>query len=427
MELHIEHIQSLLGRVKLLVDKYEEIERITGEKFNVFSILGLSSDELAHSKFIANLLNSKGTHGQGDIYLKLFIECMKEKFLTQVQDNPILIPEDSNIHILDIFETEKAKCITEKHAGKVNLKEDEGGRIDIYLESSTNEIIIENKVYAGDQYKQLKRYNNFAPNAPIFYLSRLDSDKVSLASKKDLIEGVHFFSISYETDILNWIDKCVERSASIPFIRETLRQYSHLIKRLTNQETKNIMKDEVYELIKTSKENYLIAKAINNSFKAITPNYYREILEYLKTELSNRDLECSIDKSNRNDDGLFLLLTDYNIEGVESENYAIGINVELRSNHLFFCAIQKNKKRNYSINKSKIFDLAADQLKNNTYTLSKAKSGRTNVWLIGSFNFSEPTNDIEQYFEMNEDMKAEFKKKILIDVLTLVEESGLKK
>ena len=27
MELQIEHIQSLLGRVKLLVDKYEEIER----------------------------------------------------------------------------------------------------------------------------------------------------------------------------------------------------------------------------------------------------------------------------------------------------------------------------------------------------------------------------------------------------------------
>jgi len=427
MELKIANIKALIGRVKLLVDKYEEIERITGEKFNVFSILGLSSDELAHSKFIANLLNPKGSHGQGDIYLKLFIDCMKEKFLTQTEENTNLISEDSNIHVLDMFETEKAKCLTEKHVGKVSFKNDEGGRIDIYLESSTNEIIIENKVYAGDQYKQLKRYNKFAPNAPIFYLTRLDCDKVSLASKNDLIEGQHFFSVSYETDILNWINRCVELSATIPFIRETLRQYSNLIKRLTNQETKRIMKNEIYELIKTSKENYLIAKSINNSFNEIAPNYYREILEYLKTELSNRDLECSIDKSNRNDDGLFILLTDYTIKGVESENYAIGINVELRSNHLFFCAIQKNKKRNYSINKSKIFDLAADQLKNNSYTLSKGKSGRTNFWLLGSFNFSEPTNDIEQYFEMNEEMKAEFKKMILIDVLTLVEESGLKK
>lgn len=292
MQINTTHINSLLSKVKLIVNKYEEIERITGEKFNVFSILGLSSDELAHSKFIANLLNSKGTHGQGDIYLKLFIECMKEKFLTQAQENPILIPKDSNIHVLDLFETEKAICITEKHAGKVKLKEDEGGRIDIYLESSTNEIIIENKVYAGDQYKQLKRYNNFAPNAPIFYLSRLDSDKVSLASKKDLIEGVHFFSISYETDILNWIDKCVERSASIPFVRETLRQYSHLIKRLTNQETKSKMKNEFLKLFigDENKRNMELVKRINE----------KTFLEDLNTFLLNQFAENIILEINKN-------------------------------------------------------------------------------------------------------------------------------
>ena len=82
MQINTTHIESLLSKVKLVVDKYDEIERITGEKYNIFSILGLSSDELAHSRFLANLLNPQGSHGQGDIYLKLFFECMREKFLT---------------------------------------------------------------------------------------------------------------------------------------------------------------------------------------------------------------------------------------------------------------------------------------------------------------------------------------------------------
>jgi len=423
MKINTIHIESLLSKVKLIADKYDEIERITGEKFNVFSILGLSSDELAHSKFIANLLNPKGSHGQGDIYLKLFLEGMQEKFSDNEED---FIPANSNFNSIDDFKTQDAICITEKHAGKVNFTENDGGRIDIYLKSGKDELIIENKIYAGDQHKQLKRYHTFAPQAPIFYLTRLDTDKVSDGSIDDLIEGIHVFSISYETDILNWIEKCVERSASIPFIRETLRQYVNLIKRLTNQETKGIMKEEIYELIKSSKENYLLAKAISNSFSAIAPKYYQEILEYLKEELTYRSYVCSIEKANRNDDGLFVLLTDYTIQGGEKQEYAIGINIELRSNQLFFCAIEKNKKRNYTINKSKTFDAIANQLKNNSYSLRKSKSGRTNVSLIGAFNFSVPTNDIEKYFEMDEETKSEFKETLLIDVITLVKESGLK-
>lgn len=426
MEINIKHIDSLFNRVKHVVEKYEEIERITGEKYNIFSILGLASNELAHSKFIANLLNPRGSHGQGDVYLKLFFGLMNEKFLVQAEENKVPISNESNIHIVNAFETGIAICQTEKHAGKVDLKECEGGRIDIYLKSGIHEIIIENKVYAGDQFKQLKRYNTFSPKAPIFYLILLDADNVSVQSKNDLIEGEHFFSISYETDILNWIEKCVEYSAAIPFIRETLRQYANLIKRLTNQETIGIMKNEIYEIIKNSKQNFLIAKAISNSFRDIAPNYYRELLEHIKDKLrEKKNSDCSIEKSNRNDDGLFIVLTDYNITGSENQRYAIGLNIELRSNHMFFCAIEMNKRRDYRINKSKSFDAVANQLKNNNYSLVKNKSGRTNAWLIGSFSFSENVNNLEQYFEMDEAMKSNFKTKVLDDVITMINESGL--
>ena len=66
---------SFLERVTSINKKYENIAEITGENFNVFRILGLSSSEVrTHSAFIAELLNPKGSHNQKQIFLKLFCE-----------------------------------------------------------------------------------------------------------------------------------------------------------------------------------------------------------------------------------------------------------------------------------------------------------------------------------------------------------------
>lgn len=73
-----------MDQIGLITDKYEEIERIAGERFNVFTILRKSKDEIAHSNFITNLLNPKGSHGQGDVYLSLFIDYIKVKFSSEV-------------------------------------------------------------------------------------------------------------------------------------------------------------------------------------------------------------------------------------------------------------------------------------------------------------------------------------------------------
>ena len=54
-----DNLQHLLEKVALINTKYEDIAKITGENFNVFNILGMRSDELVHSKIIAELLNPK--------------------------------------------------------------------------------------------------------------------------------------------------------------------------------------------------------------------------------------------------------------------------------------------------------------------------------------------------------------------------------
>lgn len=237
-------IQHFLDQVLIISEKYNEIELITGERFNIFSIIGRSTDELTHSTFICNLLNPKGTHGQKEIFLKLFLDVVVQS----IEENE-KIDSNSKFELLKKINYDKTVCITEYHIGSVTQDYETGGRIDILIKSGIKNIIIENKIYAGDQHKQLSRYHQFDNEAPIIYLSLMNNNKVGEGSSNNLKEGVDYFCISYEKEICNWLTICIQHSYSLPFIRETLRQYLNLIKRLTKQSTMNNKKEELLKLI----------------------------------------------------------------------------------------------------------------------------------------------------------------------------------
>ena len=58
-------LESILDEVRVLKAKYDERAEVTGENFNVFSILDRESDEVkTHSAIIAELLNPRGSHSQ---------------------------------------------------------------------------------------------------------------------------------------------------------------------------------------------------------------------------------------------------------------------------------------------------------------------------------------------------------------------------
>jgi hypothetical protein len=76
-------INQLLSEVQTISESYDRVADATGERFNIFSILRMESDEVAtHSRFIAELLDRNGSHGLKDDFLILFINrfCTKEKF-----------------------------------------------------------------------------------------------------------------------------------------------------------------------------------------------------------------------------------------------------------------------------------------------------------------------------------------------------------
>lgn len=242
---------NLLDNVFEIKKKHEKIAELTGENYNVFEILGLNSSELMHSKFISNLLNVNGKHGQKDKFLKLFIN----QTLNLSNETGF---DEENIKILNSFNTQNSFVVIEKYIGEIDIEESKGGRIDIIISDGENYLIIENKIYAIDQNIQLERYNNFKKNrvTPIYYLS-LDGKEASILSTNNqkIKINKHYIAISYKKFIVNWLGLCIKEIYDRPLIRETLIQYQNLIKKLTNHSTNIIMSLEIAQLIKKSKEN----------------------------------------------------------------------------------------------------------------------------------------------------------------------------
>lgn len=277
-----QNIEILLNQVQLISKKYGEITKLTGENYNIFKILGLASNEVrTHSAFIGDLLNPKGSHDMGDIFLL--------EFLKQVSFRGEFNTRDSKVEI-------------EKHVGFIDSKYDEGGRIDIEItDREGNCLIIENKIYAGDQHKQLTRYNNYNKKAGLIYLT-LDGSNPGDKSVEGLLPDVagKIKCISYKIDITEWLEECKKHAVNHSLLRETLTQYINLIKILTDQTINKKMEKEIVNLIINNETNFRASYRLHNSTEAIL----NELLNVLETQISEyvtkkTNLEISVFKIDR--------------------------------------------------------------------------------------------------------------------------------
>ncbi|MDB5091058.1 MAG: hypothetical protein JWR09_5052 [Mucilaginibacter sp.] len=268
--MEINQFQNLLNQVNAITNKYKKVTELTGENFNVFRILKVESSEVkTHSAFIAELLNPNGSHGQKDTFLKLFIKafCFKE----------------------NTIDSESCKVKVEESIGTISHDRTQGGRIDIIIKDVHNHhIIIENKIYAGDQVHQLTRYYNYSDNADIIYLT-LDGKSPSKDSMGDMEDGKHFKCYSYEHDILNWLELCRKEVAIYPIVREAITHYINLIKYLTNQTINQSMEEELSELLKSHLEaSFTITDNLNKACEKVS-NDFGKIIKY---ECEKIGLQC---------------------------------------------------------------------------------------------------------------------------------------
>lgn len=212
-------INELLSQ--LLALHHAEQERLKKEEeegkcFNVFSALNMCSDEVRlHSRLLATLLNPKANHGLENEFLKSFLIALG-------------LPED--------YITYCKEQIVERPIGEVT--EATGGRIDIILEDRGHAVIIENKIYAGDQPNQLLRYHNYGVktfgenNFKLVYLT-LYGNKSSPDSLGG--ENFEFIKFSYAQDVLKLLKKLMKSKPKKP-VHSTIEDYITIIKQLTHQD-----------------------------------------------------------------------------------------------------------------------------------------------------------------------------------------------
>ena len=158
-------MENLIKLLESVDEIHKEIKvsrnqrRESGDMFNIFEILKAEHYEVTtHSAILAELLNPNGSHGCTDIFLKSFLEVLNLKELFH-NLNEVSVDVERSIGALDYENKEY------------------GGRIDLIIhEKNKAAIIIENKIYADDQDKQLYRYcryarNTFNNNFNILYLT----------------------------------------------------------------------------------------------------------------------------------------------------------------------------------------------------------------------------------------------------------------
>jgi hypothetical protein len=284
----------LLNQVGSLLKSYEKLAKSTGENFNIFSVMGMESNEVkTHSAIIGELLNPKGSHGLEDKPLKLFIELVVKPLYGLEDGTYGKFEEKFN------FDFESTCSKVEEFAGAINDDATEGGRIDIVIKDNKEKVfLIENKIYAGEQKNQLGRYNKFYPNAPILFLT-LDGKDSETAH--ELEKNNHYFTISYEKEILLWLQECVKEAVKFPMLREVIYQYINLIKKLTNQTMNTELKKEISELIKS---NFIESSQIANNFEevknTIIIDFFKDVAIVFNQSNENIDWEMILNENNTN-------------------------------------------------------------------------------------------------------------------------------
>lgn len=222
-------VHSWLSRAESLLQQTAQLNREHAARaqeerraFNVFSMLRAEDDEVnLHSRFLFELLNPQGTHGMGTAFL--------ERFLAQAG--------------LETFDVTTATVQREIQ------------NMDIFIANAARQaVILENKIFAPDQPKQLQRYYRAVRkegyrDVKVLYLTPY-GDAPSADSAGNLDAEI-LTLISYADDVRDWLADCIENIPLPPTIHMTLMQYQWLVEELTGQaggrllmNVKTLLKDE---------------------------------------------------------------------------------------------------------------------------------------------------------------------------------------
>ena len=229
----MEDVKKLLGGVSNIIQKIAQYER--GERFNVFSLCGVNHYEVWHSKILAEFLNPHGSHGQKDLFLKLFASRFLDKPEKEFSDATTVSTEVTSY-----------------------IKDLRIGRFDILIEDTKNKrvCIIENKIFAGEQPEQLRRYSDWLHierNSWETFLLFLTLDghvSTTIMDKQKYKRLAYWSKDNNDNSIASWIGTCaktIEGKQELQHLCSTLEQYKIHIENIAKGE--KAMNDKIVDTI----------------------------------------------------------------------------------------------------------------------------------------------------------------------------------
>lgn len=225
-------VAQMISRSKLLA---KARAKATHERFNVFTTLLQAHDEVRlHTRFLHCLLDPKGLHDCGSLFLGLFFETLEDK----------LAMDEDFASKTSTYPPADDQWMVSKEAGR-----SEGhGQMDLLLEHPSRfGIAIENKIYANEQDDQLAGYATFLSNR---YGNSSRLIYLTLDGKESGTSGAHdYIQISYTDEILAWLEKCLQATYHIVPVNQVIQQYREVVRGLTGKTLNSLDMKKTAEFI----------------------------------------------------------------------------------------------------------------------------------------------------------------------------------
>ncbi|SRX73372.1 PDDEXK-like family protein [Aequorivita antarctica] len=222
---NIPKIQTVISNFIEMKNGYSQWNLSNAINYNIFNILNINYRETTtHTPFLVNLLKTRSTHGQQLLFYTAFIESLK-------------ISEDKKNRFTNI-NLNQIEVLEEKHTALY-------GRIDIFIQSiglkQRFAVVIENKIDAPDQPKQLERYYNYCTktlglkdeNILLVYLTKDGKTPSEYTINEDLktrlVDVDVLKCLSYQTDISDMLNATMPNVQSAN-VKELVKQYIEIIK-----------------------------------------------------------------------------------------------------------------------------------------------------------------------------------------------------
>ena len=363
--------------------------------YNILTSVLKTSDEVRlHSRMIFSFLNPNGEHYQSNLFLDIFLKTLKIK--------------NFNIDI--------EQCLVYK----------EYRNIDLYITDGVKHIIIENKIYAGDQKSQISRYietiqeENYLNEDDILVIyltlnrekpSQYSLDKFEIEHGFIKNEGKNialFKSIHYKNEILGWLKRCQYEVQNITNLNEAFRQYIDVVKMINHNYKDKIMSLSDY-ILEENQEIYELASQLQNEFskarKKIVDDFFEEIKNELEDELGDKWIvEIKFEKNRDFSVAYHFPFRIYKKSWIKNKhNLIFGFEFRERDYYNGWFGIVRQKE---TINIKDILKQFQSEIDSINYSL------KTNSWWLHYVYTPTQKGDFAKYIHY-ENGKDEFKKKVL--------------